>query len=324
LKLDLLSEFEPAIEWFRRQGHRIIFTPSTCWYDAFHRVYQAFPYNWIIEPSTEELRYVMREGHAVGLRYSTPLTASIGKISYHVVYSDKNYTLDKVTRQARQSIRKGIEFSSIEPISLCRLAEEGWILHCDTLHRQGRLKLANQAEWRKFCLSAEDLPGFEAWGAIREGKLVASLLIFLANGSATMLCHQSRTAYLKFGINNALVFVCTQNMLARPEIKEIFYGLNSLDASYTVDEFKFRMGYKAKPVRQRVVFRSKLKFALNPLTLAALESICNRLPYRPKLAKVAGMMKFFLDGKPPLTEQSWPWCLQKQREEFLLKKQSSS
>ena len=42
-------------EWLRRQGHSVVRTTSSYWYDKSSRVYQAFPYHWIIQPTEEEL-----------------------------------------------------------------------------------------------------------------------------------------------------------------------------------------------------------------------------------------------------------------------------
>jgi hypothetical protein len=308
---------EPALEWLRRQGHRLIISPSACWYDAAGGVFQAFPYNRVIAPSPDELRDVFKEGRAYGLRYSAPLTSPAGKISYHIVYSKPVYGLDQVSRQTRQNIRKGIEYAAIEPISFTRLAEEGWSLRAETLTRQSRIKAENAAWWKRLCLSAEGLPGFEAWGASRDGKLVAALIAYLAGDCFVMLYQQSLTQHLRFGVNNALGFVFTQNALARPGVKRLFYGFESLDASWRVDEFKLRMGYTAEPVRQRVVFHPALRPLVKPATLAVLDYLGGKVLRSPRWNKAAGMMRFCLEGDRPLSEQDFPECLLHQRKEWL-------
>jgi hypothetical protein len=47
-------------EWYRRQGHHVIRTPSIYWYDAAPWIYRAFPFDWLIEPSDTELREILR------------------------------------------------------------------------------------------------------------------------------------------------------------------------------------------------------------------------------------------------------------------------
>ena len=84
---------EVFAEWLRRQGHRVVRTASSYWYDVSPRVFQAFPYHWIIEPSEEELGRLLRENNAIALRYSAPVSAPQGKVSYHVVCEDPNYII---------------------------------------------------------------------------------------------------------------------------------------------------------------------------------------------------------------------------------------
>jgi hypothetical protein len=313
------SGIESAVEWLRRQGHRIILGDSVCWYDAAPGIFQAFPYHPVVSPSEEELRRVLREGRVYGLRYSAPLASPFGKISYHVVYSKPVYGLDQVSRQTRQNVRKGISYASFEPVGFARLAEEGWPLRAETLARQGRGKAENKAWWKKLCLSAEGLPGFEALGAFREGKLIAALIVYLARGCYLMLYQQSLTEHLKYGVNNALGFVFTQQAAARPGVKELFYGFQSLDASWEVDEFKFRMGYTAEPVRQRVVFHPALKPVVKSATLAALDYLGNKVLHSPRCLKAAGMMRFYLEGRRPLSQQDCPECLLERKGEWLAK-----
>jgi hypothetical protein len=310
---------ESAAEWLRRRGHRLVFSPSACWYDASPGVFQAFPYHRIINPTEDELRHVFRKGRAVALRYSAPLAAAAGKISYHVTCANSSYGLDQVSRQTRQNIRKGMDYAVIEPISFARLAEEGWALRAETLARQGRLRAENEAWWKKLCLSAHGLPGFEAWGASHNGRLLAALIAYLARDCYLMLYQQSLTAHLKFGINNALGFVFTRAALAKPGISKLFYGFESLDASEKVDEFKFRMGYVAEPVRQRVLFHPALSPLIKPATLAAWDRLGSKILYSPKWLKAVGMLRFSLEGNRPLSQQIWPDCLLEQKDDCLAK-----
>ncbi len=166
-----MQDIEPAVEWLRRQGHRVIFTPSSCWHSPARGIFQAFPYHQLITPSEDELRQVFRRGRALALRYSAPLTSPVGKLSYHVVYANPVYGLDQVSRQSRQNVRKGIAYAGIEPISFTRLAgHEGWALRQETLVRQGRTKAETEAWWKRLCLSAKDCPGSRPGVRLTEGS----------------------------------------------------------------------------------------------------------------------------------------------------------
>lgn len=300
------SPAEVFAEWLRRQGYRVVRTASSWWYEHGPRVYQAFPLHWTIEPSEAELAGLLMRQRAIGLRYSTPAHAPVGKLCYHTVYEGADYTLSALSTHARRNVQHGLKCCTVEPVSLERMADEGWELLADTAERQGRRAAVEREAWRGRCLAARGLPGFEAWGALVEGKLAASLLAFQMGDCYELLYQQSRRQYLRTHANNALCFVVTQMAIRRPGVRSVFYGLYSLDAPASVDEFKFRMGYVAKPVRQRVVFHPWLAPLFNRTSHALVRALLARRPGHPVLAKAEGMIRFYLEGRRPVEEQELP------------------
>lgn len=297
---------EVFAEWLRRQGHRVVRTASSYWYDAGPRVYQAFPYHWLIEPSEHELSKFIGDHGVVGLRYSTSLDSVLGKLSYHAVYEQPGYSLDVLGKWARKNVRRGLRCCSVEALPLERLAIEGWALQLDTVDRQGRQLALEKEDWQRRCLAASELPGFEAWGALVNRHLAASLITFLMDDCCYMLYQQSLRQQLGKKVNNALSYVVTETMASRSSVRSILYGLHSLDAPPSVDEFKFRMGYVAKPVRQRVVFHPRLRFLFNSTSHALLRQMLRLQPNHPLLSKAEGLVRFYLEGKRPIGEQRWP------------------
>jgi len=307
---------ETFAEWLRRQGHHVIRTASSYWYDAGPRVFQAFPYQWLIQPSANELRKLML-GHGVAaLRYSTPLETPNGAVSYHVVLTEP-YSLKKLRAQARNGVRRGLECCTIERISFERLAEDGWNLQQDTLERQGRSGSMTQSEWRRICRAANGLPGFEAWGAIVDGELAASVLVVRLDDTFDVPYAQSHSKFLSKHINNALFYTVSRELLARPGVREIFFCLHSLDAPESVDEFKFRMGLQAKPVRQRIVFHPLLAPFAKEFAHSFIARSLAQHPGSRVLAKAEGMLRFYLQAKRPADKQNWPECLTGCKQEFL-------
>ena len=300
---------ETFAEWIGRQGYRVVKTAGSYWYEIRPRVYQAIPFHLLIAPSETDLNQLVREERAVALRYSTVLDAAEGKLSYHVVNANKNYDLSEFSRSTRYDVRKGLKYVRVEPISLARLASEGWALRAEALARQGRVGAETAQWWQRLCASAEGLPGFDVWGAVREGRLMASILTCTVGDCCVGLYQQCCTEALRTCVNNALTYSFTKEVLSRPDITRVFYGLHSLDADERLDKFKFRMGYVAKPVRQRVVFNPRMRLCVNPLSHRVLMTARKRRPDRPFIAKAEGMVRFYLEGKKPLDEQTWPECL---------------
>lgn len=293
-------------EWFRRQGRRVVKTDSSYWVEAGSRVFQAFPYHWIISPSQNELDDLFHQQGAIALRYSTLFNASVGAPSYHVVFTEREYPISGLPKKTRPDVRRAMERASVVRTSFERLADEGWQLRADTLQRQGRDGAESPEWWKRMCLSARDLPGFEAWAALEDGHLAATLIAFTYEDCCNALYQQSRTEYLPLGVNNALTFWFTQETLKRPGNPWIFYGLHSLDAPASVDEFKFHMRYRAKAVKQRVVFNPLVRPLVNQVSYAILRLGHEALPRNTILAKGEGMFRFHLQGKLRMHHQVIP------------------
>jgi hypothetical protein len=298
-------------EWFWRQGYQVARTESSYWVNLGKRVYQAFPYHWLIQPEEAELQEFIQSQKALALRYSTFLEAPVGCLSYHATYDHPSYDLNNLGKWARKNVRRGLKNCEIEEISFSRLAKEGWQLQVDTLDRQGRRVSMSTRLWERLCLSMVDLSGFKAWGAIVQGQLAASVVTFQMDDCGYMLYQQFHRRYIQDHVNNALSFSVTKWLMEQKPIHSILYGLHSLDAPASVDEFKFRMGYVAKPVRQRVVFHPWIKPCINHVSHALVRNLLKLTPGNPTLAKAEGMMRFYLEGLRPLEDQNCPEILRK-------------
>jgi hypothetical protein len=104
--------------------------------------------------------------------------------------------------------------------------------------------------------------------------------------------------------------------LGRDGIEGVFFTVQSLDAPPTVDDFKLRMGLIPKPVRQRVDFHPWLRPLATPTTHKLFTTWLQHDSGNPVLAKTEGMLRFYLDGRQPLTHQNWPDCLMPCKAEF--------
>ena len=126
-----------------------------------------------------------------------------------------------------------------------------------------------------------------------------------------MLYQQCLEQYLSEHVNNALSCTVTREMISRSTTRSILYGLHSLDAPSSVDEFKFRMGYTARPVRQRVVFHPRVAPFISPFSYQVVRKLTRVFQGNPLLAKTEGMLRFYLEGRKPLSEQHLPSVLLK-------------
>jgi hypothetical protein len=305
-------------EWLTRQGHRIVRTQSSFWYDPAPRILQAFPYHQVIKPSPQELRRLLLREQAMALRYFTPFDYPGGVISYHVVRDDDPYELESLNPKARNKVRRGLRDCQVRPITLEQMMREGWQLQFDTLQRHGRTDSLSHSTWRAIFLTAADLPDFEAWGAFVDGQLAANVLIATVYDVCYLLYQCSHQKFFKKAANNALVYIVTRELLARPGVKKIFYSTHSLDAPASVDDFKFSMDYVPRPYRQHIQFHPYLAFLFNTPTYRMLRWLSQRV-HNNVLSKAEGMIHFFLEGQLAPEQQFWPPCLADQKADLLRK-----
>jgi hypothetical protein len=287
-------------EWLRRQNLKVVCTESSWWHSQVRGVFQAFPYHQLIQPSDAELNELTRKHGAIALRYSAPIESEKGSPSYHVVYTGSEYGFNSLGGYARKNVRRGLKHSIVQPISLDRYIREGWALRVDTLARQKRALREARDDWERIYAAIADLSGFEIWGAEIGDRLAATVVIFRLDNWYYMVYQQCHSDFLRAHAPNALSFTVTEELMRRPRVEGIFYGMQSLDAPPSVDEFKFRMGYEARPVRQCVHFHSWMEPLVNRWTHKLLRNVSKLAPGHYWLAKAEGMLRVFLEGEGAL------------------------
>lgn len=234
---------------------------------------------------------------SIGLRFFTPME-SVGKSSYLIVCSDKNYDITSVsTGDTRRKTRRGLENVEIKQVDFKELAKLGHQLNCDTLVRQGRdPRLCNAGNWKQFCDATEGLDGFEAWGAFTGGKLASFVAGFQMEDHFTLLQQSSATEYLNLFPNNALIFEVTRLKLASPDVAAVSYGPQSLDAPESLDAFKFHMGYKKLPMKQRVMFNPLITPFIGKITQNIVHFAAGIKLKSNELSKLEGLIHFYLES----------------------------
>ncbi len=167
----------------------------------------------------------------------------------------------------------------------------------------------NHKQWKRICLAADGLPGFEAWAAISDGELAGALFTARIADTVFVPYALSRSKYLHEHVNNVLFFKACTNILERDGVSSIFFTVQSLDAPESVDEFKIRMSFTPKPVRQRVVLNPLITPLATNLGYTLLRCMVDRYRENNFLSKAEGMVRFNKMGKLPLSEQKWPECV---------------
>lgn len=278
-------------------GHRVFRTPNAYWYDVQSRFYLATPHHREYEISEAELRGLFRATQCIGVRFAAPLTAR-GKVSYQIVCDERRYGLDTLSPNQRSKVRRGLRRCAVGPADMEILREQGFAAHTETLARQGRESAWDESRWQRFWNAAREAPGFEGWAAWVDERLAAFLVTVTFEDSVEFLlarsCREERGAYP----NNALIYFVAEEMLVRRGLREITFGLESLEPVGPLDEFKFGLGFRPRPLRQRVVFHPVLRAVLRVRPARSLlEQWLERKSktdvfYR----KAVGLLRFAVEG----------------------------
>lgn len=278
-------------EYLKTRGHKVVQTDSCYWRSEDGFFFASVPSHRLIEPARIEMLKVFFEGKAVGIRYPAPPTSNSDKDSYQIVCSNPSYDFGSLHQKARNQTRRGLENCQVRQIDFDYLADHGEPLIIESFERQGRIRTGNPGAFQRHCNSWKSVEGFEVWGAFIEDELTAFMIVQLLEDFCHIEWIYSSGRYLRAYPNNALVFTVTKEMLSRPGISQVSYGLEPLKSLQGLARFKLRMGYEKRPLKQRVVFNPLLKPFFNRATYPLLAAYAQRQPQSEFWQKVEGVMR---------------------------------
>jgi hypothetical protein len=263
---------EHYVNLLRDTGHRVVLTDSACWSKVSPGMYMNFPIHRPVQPTYTEIRKVLGIG-GIAVRYTCPL--DMGRDSYELVCSDKNYGLASLPQKGRNRTRRGIETCSVRRIGWDELESVGALrLARDTRSRQGRSIPPNHDQvLRKYWSIAAKLDTMEAWGSFVGSELAAFLMASRIEDWVYIWSLNSDRNLLHANPNNALFYVFTTDVLSRPEVMAVSTGLESMQSDPAdLERFKLRMGFQRVPIGQRVQFNYLYSAALRGPVLRALKN----------------------------------------------------
>lgn len=283
---------ERLMRFFADVGFAVHRSASAYWYEAGPRFLLSLPSHTPIELPEAEAREVLRATGAAGLRY-VAASAAGARASFQMVAAGRDYGLERLAGNTRSKIRRGLKRHEIRRISGTELETAGMQAFVETLDRQDRRNASSIEQWKRLLAAADGEPGVEIWSAWQGHELAAYLMVFLIDDVCEFYQGRSRNCFLKDYPNNALVFHLTEEMLARRGLREVTYGLESLETVDSVDAFKLSMGYERKPIHQRIVFRPSLAAALKvPLVRPLIRWMGTRPQAASFWRKAYGLLAF--------------------------------
>lgn len=285
-------------EFYKNAGFKVYTSPSGEWCELQPGMLISIPYHRLIEPTQEELDYLLKVSGAWGLRYPTE-TSNYGFLSKLEICDHYGYDLQFLQHKFRNRVAKGEKYCEIRPVSIPELKNEGYGLNLRTLERQKRNDpKSNKEYWNKICDGLSKTSGTNILGAYFQDKLAAYVVILETPSMIEMIIQNSDSELLNYCPNNLLTYYVTWYYLTKRDTPvPICYGLGSLEETPSLDRYKKGMGYSMKPIKQRLYFRKGLRFFLRP-SLLYLGDFVNKHIVKGRsytLDKSCAMLKRYLE-----------------------------
>lgn len=278
--------------FYRRAGVRVVQSPSAWWYEAAPRFLLALPSHNELTLEPGEADNLIRRERLAGLRYICAPSEG-GRPSFQIVCDTPDFSLEKLSANTRSKVRRGLGRNEIRRITgkeLAAVAERAFV---ETMQRQNRESAAALTTWRGMLAAADEEPAIEIWSSWHESEFACYLIAVCIDDVCEFFQARSANHMLKHYPNNALIYTLTEEMLVHRRLREVTFGIESPEPVEELDTFKMQMGFRKKPVQQRVVFHPALRMAFSMPPLRRLLISAGSKPGADvRLRKAAGILKF--------------------------------
>jgi hypothetical protein len=279
-------------EFLERIGHKVVESESGYWYDPGPRMFERIPAFSLACPSDSEVRNLFWRHGMLGIKYYADLDHA-GKESFLYVCEDSAYELSGLGRSSRRKVRAGLRNCQVRQIDFAYLHAHGMPANLDTMERQKRQEplFGDPEHWKGFCQAGGQVEGALVWGAFVEQDLAAYTLGFVVDDYCVFIYQMSRSEHRPSFVNHALTYTATREALARPDIRFASQGHETVRNVSGLDDFKVRLGYKKRPLRQVFRFHPVVKPAvLNPISQMALGKLRHWRPDSDALVRASGIV----------------------------------
>lgn len=214
---------------------------------------------------------------------------------------DRGYSLERLSSNNRSKVRRGLKRLEVRRLQPAEVAATGYVAYSDTRGRHGMPHMTPaqfDVLWRTRRLS----PSHEVWGAVGPGGVAALGEVHLCGQWASLSATVSANHALRDYPNHALFFSLLEELMARPGIESVSYGLSSLrpeTGRESLHQFKESVGLAAVPVRREISLHPVLRPLVNPVSARAVAVLERRRP-DSRVPRAARAALDFLRGTTPV------------------------
>ncbi len=287
-------------KYFTETGVPFVSTGDRLWYSTGSKIYINLPCSGPITVGAEE-KMALWDSGAVFLKYPVPPEMS-GYSSYLYVVSDKLYGLDSLTHHVRKETIRALKKCHVDRIPIQEILPIAPEIIADTHIRQGRQFDAGiLKEWMQSIEAAVDNPIFECWAAFVGSRVGAFRIDFTYRGGYYGDVLFNVKDLLKYQVMNALMFVSTEQVMKRPDIDHVSYGLRSIYGDKpSLNRFKESMGYVKIPISERIEVAPRYSRIITREAASIGAAILGKLNFNSqKIHKLEAILDMYSHQHPP-------------------------
>jgi hypothetical protein len=219
----------------------------------------------------------------------------------HYVSRDGGYDIQKLDRQARQNVRRGLKTFDLRLCTWEEWARKGFQAYAETEARHGYG--AEPRAFERMTDRWKGCPLYEIWGAWEGEELAAWLTVLKVDDWAMVDLVRARTTALSGRPNNALLYLAGRHALVEERRRYVTLGTSSLQVGaneQSMHRYKVDMGYEAVPMRRVFASRPAYRPVLESRAMSWVwDQLARTFPRSAPLRKVAGMARLLSGRREP-------------------------
>ena len=287
------------VDALRRQGKRAFLAGDrVLWQYSEWAALERQPLFCFDIPSTREIRALLWHTRSVVASYVLPADDAHPGNSWLYLCENRDYRLEDLASAARRDARRALRAFRYEFIDAATLLAHGARAFCDTRTRVG-LSDGTLQVFQDYIGMLSLNPACKFVGAWCGERLAAYLWMSLVDDWAAIAAYAANED-LRSCPNNGLIHFALDYCLTQGRCSLVTYGLTSIqevNRTVTLDYFKKKVGFEARPVYRAFVYHPLLRPLVNPLTYWILRRCSRLFPHSPTLRKAAGLLATSL-GEP--------------------------
>jgi hypothetical protein len=292
------------------RGHRVFEALGTAWAHYRGSFFCALPYQRELDPDPAEVREMMRKHRVWCLRYRSRDRTEFPSGLY--VCRPREYGMERLSRQCRQHVSRGLNLCTIREVEPAELLVEGRQLNLETMERQHRYdpEFGDPAQWKRFVQAVRQSPGVSVTGAYLSGRLSAYIVTCREGAWLHMLYKMTRTLDRSYPVSHALDYWLITQAAADPGIEFAENSFVSVLPNDGLDAYKRHMGFFILPFDLAVRFHPLLSpLIANRVAVAAAKAAWRMRPKEPRLelaAKILEGARTTMTNQFPIAEPADP------------------